>query len=68
MKIPVLLAWGDADPFFTLDLARRLEALFPDSRLVEIPGARCFVPLDEPDRLAAEVTAFVADRSAAQVS
>jgi len=52
---PVRLVWGTADPFFTLDLARRLAAAFPDAELVEVPGARTFVPLDAPDRLAAEI-------------
>lgn len=52
---PVRLVWGNADPFFTLDLARRLLAAFPDAELVEVPGARTFVPLDAPDRVAAEI-------------
>ncbi len=60
LDLPVLLVWGDADPFFTLDLGRRLERVFKDSRLVIVPGAYCFVPLDEPKRLAEEVEAFVA--------
>lgn len=60
LDLPVLLVWGDADPFFTLELGRRLEQAFRDARLVVIPGAYCFVPLDEPKRLAEEVEAFVA--------
>lgn len=52
---PVVLLWGDADPFFSLDLARRLRDAFPDARLVEIPGARLFVPLDQPQRVADEI-------------
>jgi pimeloyl-ACP methyl ester carboxylesterase len=49
---PVLVLWGDADRFFTMDLAHRLQQAFPDARLVEIPGARTFFPLDEPRRVA----------------
>ncbi len=52
---PVRLVWGTDDPFFTLDLARRLAAAFGDAEVVEVPGARTFVPLDAPDRLAAEI-------------
>jgi pimeloyl-ACP methyl ester carboxylesterase len=56
---PVLLCWAPKDPFFRLAHARRLAAAFPDARLVEIPDARTFVPLDQPDHLADEIAAFV---------
>jgi pimeloyl-ACP methyl ester carboxylesterase len=52
---PVLVLWGDADRFFTIDLAYRLLETFPDTRLVEIPGGRTFFPLDEPQRVADEI-------------
>ncbi len=55
---PVRLVWGAADPYFTLALARRLAAAFADAQLIEILGARTFVPLDAPARLAAEVLAL----------
>jgi pimeloyl-ACP methyl ester carboxylesterase len=55
----VLLCWAPKDPFFRLKHAQRLEATFLDARLVEIPDARTFVPLDQPERLADEITAFV---------
>jgi pimeloyl-ACP methyl ester carboxylesterase len=50
---PVLLAWAPEDRFFPLEHARRLAAIFPDARLVEVPGSRTFVSLDQPERLAA---------------
>jgi pimeloyl-ACP methyl ester carboxylesterase len=53
---PVLLLWGDADRFFTLELARRLQKVFLDAGLIEIPGGRTFFPLDEPQRLADAIT------------
>jgi pimeloyl-ACP methyl ester carboxylesterase len=56
---PVLLLWGAADRFFKLPLARRLAEAFPRARLVEIEGGRTFIPLDEPDRLAREISAFL---------
>jgi pimeloyl-ACP methyl ester carboxylesterase len=52
---PVLLVWGAADRFFKLDFARRLAAVFPHARLVEVEGGRTFVPLDEPQRVADEI-------------
>lgn len=52
---PVVLLWGDADRFFTVDLAHRLCETFPDARLVEIPSGRTFFPLDEPQRVANEI-------------
>jgi pimeloyl-ACP methyl ester carboxylesterase len=50
---PVLIAWAPEDRFFPLEHARRLAAIFPDARLVEVPGSRTFVSLDQPERLAA---------------
>ncbi|MFA9271598.1 MAG: alpha/beta fold hydrolase [Baekduiaceae bacterium] len=55
---PVLLCWAPQDRFFRIELGRRLAAVFPDARLVEIGDARTFVPLDQPERLAAEIAAF----------
>jgi pimeloyl-ACP methyl ester carboxylesterase len=52
---PVLLLWGAADRFFKLDFARRLSRIFPDARLIEIPGGRTFHPLDDPQRVAEEI-------------
>jgi pimeloyl-ACP methyl ester carboxylesterase len=56
---PVLLLWGAADRFFTMPLARRLADAFPHARLVPIDGGRTFIPLDEPERLASEISAFL---------
>ena len=50
---PVLIAWAPEDRFFPLDHAHRLAAIFPDARLVEVPGSRTFISLDQPERLAA---------------
>lgn len=45
---PVTLVWGVADRCFTPALGRRLEAVFPNAVMVEVPGARTFVALDAP--------------------
>jgi pimeloyl-ACP methyl ester carboxylesterase len=57
---PVLIAWAPEDNFFPLDHARRLAAIFPDSRLVEVPDSYAFVSLDQPERLAALIREFAA--------
>jgi pimeloyl-ACP methyl ester carboxylesterase len=60
---PVRLVWGDADRFFKLEFAQRLVETFPAAELVTVPGARTFVPLDEPDAVAdAIATVGAADR------
>jgi pimeloyl-ACP methyl ester carboxylesterase len=56
---PVLLLWGTGDRFFKLPLARRLAAAFPAARLVEVDGGHTFLPLDEPDRIASEISTFL---------
>jgi pimeloyl-ACP methyl ester carboxylesterase len=65
LRMPALLVWGTADRFFTVDDARRLAALIPDSKLVEVPEARTFLPLDRPELLADEIAAFARAGAAA---
>jgi pimeloyl-ACP methyl ester carboxylesterase len=57
-ELPVLLAWAPGDKFFPIKYAERLAADTPNARLVEIPDAATFVPLDQPQRLADEIAAF----------
>jgi pimeloyl-ACP methyl ester carboxylesterase len=59
---PVLLCWAPDDPFFKYELAKRLLATFPDATLVEFRGARTFVSLDAPERLAEEIAAWAGQR------
>lgn len=59
------LVWGAADRFFTVDLARRLAAAFTEATLVEVPGGRTFLPLDEPGLVAGEIVAAGERRAAA---
>ena len=62
---PVLLAWAPRDPFFPIEHARRLAAIFPDARVAEIADARAFVSWDQPDRLAELVDEFVQESAVA---
>jgi pimeloyl-ACP methyl ester carboxylesterase len=57
-ELPILLAWAPGDRFFPIRYAERLAADTPDARIVEIPDARTFVPVDQPQRVAEEIAAF----------
>jgi pimeloyl-ACP methyl ester carboxylesterase len=46
---PVRLVWGDADRFFPVELARRLQARFPDATLTTVAGGRTFFFLSHPE-------------------
>ncbi|HEU4904874.1 MAG TPA: alpha/beta hydrolase [Solirubrobacterales bacterium] len=56
--LPLLLTWAPGDKLFPLKYAERLAGEVPNSKLVQIPDARTFVPLDQPQRLADEIAAF----------
>jgi pimeloyl-ACP methyl ester carboxylesterase len=59
---PVLLAWSTEDPIFPLSDARRLAAAASRASIVEITDSYCFVPEDQPERLAAVIRDFAASR------
>lgn len=56
-ELPILLTWAPGDRFFPMKYAQRLAAE-TGARIVEIPDAATFVPLDQPGRLADEIAAF----------
>ena len=53
---PVRIVFGAADPYLNADVARDLAQLFPNVDLKLVPGARHFVQMDEPGRVAEEIT------------
>jgi pimeloyl-ACP methyl ester carboxylesterase len=57
--LPVLLAWAPGDRLFPISRAEKLAAETPNARLVQIPDARTFVPVDQPQRLAEEIDGFI---------
>jgi pimeloyl-ACP methyl ester carboxylesterase len=57
--LPILLTWAPGDRFFPMKYAERLAKETPNARIVEIPDAKTFVPLDQPQRLADEIARFV---------
>lgn len=56
---PTLFAWAPEDRVFPIKYARRLAEPMPDARIETIAGARTFVPLDQPERLAELISDFV---------
>jgi pimeloyl-ACP methyl ester carboxylesterase len=59
-ELPILLAWAPGDRFFPLKYAERLASEAGNARIVQIPDASTFVPLDQPQRLADEIATFAA--------
>lgn len=56
---PVMLIWGESDGFFPMAHAHRLSSEFPDATLVTVPGAKTWVPVDDPAAVADGIGAFV---------
>ena len=49
---PVRIIFGASDPYLNEGVARKFHKLFPSSDLFLLPGARHFVQMDEPERVA----------------
>jgi pimeloyl-ACP methyl ester carboxylesterase len=49
---PVRIIFGASDPYLNEGVARKFHNLFPSSDLFLLPGARHFVQMDEPERVA----------------
>jgi pimeloyl-ACP methyl ester carboxylesterase len=54
---PVTLVWGQRDRIFTPRLGRRLAEVFSNGKLIEVPGAKTFVSLDNPDAVVEAIAA-----------
>jgi pimeloyl-ACP methyl ester carboxylesterase len=52
---PVRVLFGDADPYLNAEVARDISGLFPRAELHLVPGAKHFVQMDEPKRVAQEI-------------
>jgi haloalkane dehalogenase len=59
LDVPVLLVWGETDPFAPLAGAHRFERELPDTELRVIEGAGHFVWDEQPERCAEVLTAFL---------
>ncbi|MFP5257137.1 MAG: alpha/beta fold hydrolase [Acidimicrobiia bacterium] len=56
MEVPLLVGWGDHDPFFPLSEGERTAAA-AGARLHVFPGAGHFLPHERPDEIAREIAA-----------
>ena len=56
---PVLLIWGESCGFFRMADARRLASDFPHATLISVPGAKTWVPIDDPGAVAEGIVTFV---------
>jgi pimeloyl-ACP methyl ester carboxylesterase len=56
---PTRFLWGPADRFFPISDAQETAAIMPDATVVPIEGAKTFVALDQPARLAEEIASLV---------
>jgi len=57
LAVPTTVLWGLADVFLTFAIAERLVADIPGARLVRLPTAGHFSPIDEPGLVAAALRA-----------
>jgi pimeloyl-ACP methyl ester carboxylesterase len=60
---PALITWGTSDRVFPLKYGKRLAADLPDARLVEVPGGKTFLPLDEPQAVAEAIAEFAREKT-----
>ncbi len=65
---PTLFAWAPEDRWFKVEHADSLAAAMPDARVVRIPDSKTFVSLDQPERLADEISSFMRETKPAAVA
>jgi pimeloyl-ACP methyl ester carboxylesterase len=58
-ELPILLTWAPGDKYFPISYAERLAGEVGNARIVQVPDSKTFVPIDQPQRLAEEIDAFV---------
>ncbi len=61
IAVPTLVAWGDRDPFFAVELGKRTAASIQGARFEVYEGAGHFTPVERPEDLAAGFRSLVAD-------
>lgn len=64
ITVPTLILWGADDKVLPADQAEQLAAAIPRSRLVSYAGTGHLVLWEQPERVAADLIAFIASASA----
>lgn len=62
VKIPVLVLWGDSDPFFEVNVAQRTHAAFSNSELIVYELTGHFVPSEQPQKVFSDINRFIRDQ------
>jgi pimeloyl-ACP methyl ester carboxylesterase len=57
--LPIRLLWAPGDKYFPTSYAERLASEAGNAEIIQIPNAKTFVPLDQPQRVADEIATFV---------
>jgi pimeloyl-ACP methyl ester carboxylesterase len=57
ITVPTTVLWPSHDPLFPPEWSDRIDEFFADARLVRLPGAGHFIPLERPAEFAAAITA-----------
>lgn len=57
-ELPILFTWAPGDKYFPISYAERLAGEVGNARIVTIADAKTFVPLDQPQRVADEISQF----------
>ena len=65
LGVPALIIWGAKDQFAPVGGAYRFQKELPAARLVVLDEAGHFLMEDDPDRVAAEIRAFLSEQGAA---
>jgi len=60
VDLPVLVAWGAKDPVAVMAIGERVAAAVPNAELVRWEDLGHYPQMEDPDRVAAEVEAFLA--------
>jgi 2-hydroxymuconate-semialdehyde hydrolase len=66
LDVPVMLLWGEDDPFLPVEVADRLNETIPSSTLALLPGCSHFLPEDAPDTVGALVYEYLRARYLAE--
>ena len=62
LEIPVLILWGEDDPFFDVGIAERLNDAIPTSTLGLLPGCGHFLTEDAPETIAPMIYEYLRAR------
>ena len=58
IKLPVMILWGDNDPFFPVSVAKRSEAIIPNATLKIYKNTGHFVPEERSAEIADDLATF----------